>query len=204
MSNYFHCFLFNLGRNIICQRVFIGRSGTLYHTLSLEKLPPLYPESQVCIGEEFGLEWLGRNSNTSGVMWLLVQPQGRWTLAMLCMGSVLLWKLKVTRGSKLSSGFSFSGASKVTGPSVQEIMRGCLAFCPARKNPCYSYLSQVLSWDVYRSATLALNQVGLISQRTSGGGGTTCESLRGSLQARPGEAGRDLHCWSYLKWKPCR
>lgn len=74
-------------------------------------------------------------------------------------GPVWLWRLNPT-GVAASSRFSFSAVARVTGPGLNEAASGCLAVSPARRNPFHSILGQALSHDVYRSVTLALNQVG--------------------------------------------
>lgn len=74
--------------------------------------------------------------------------------------SVLLWRLNTTEGSQASLGSFVAGIATVTGPGLREAVSGCLVVSPAKKNPFHSALGQAISQDVYRSVTLALNQVG--------------------------------------------
>lgn len=67
---------------------------------------------------------------------------------------------QIQLGATVSSRSSFSVVARVTGPGLSKAASGCLAVSPAGRNPFHSALGRALSHDVYRSVTLALNQVG--------------------------------------------
>lgn len=73
-----------------------------------------------------------------------------------------------------------------------------------RRSPSLSALGQALSHGVYRSVPLALSQEGTHLPEEVWGEEKTGRGPRGSLQARQGEAGREIHCWSYSEREPHR
>lgn len=88
-----------------------------------------------------------------------------------------------------AEGFTSLGR-QVTGPGLNESVSGCLAISPDKRNPFYNVLGQALSYDVYRSVTLALNQMGTHLTEEAQGEEKTGGRPRGSLQARQDDAGR--------------
>ena len=81
------------------------------------------------------------------------------------------------------------------------MLSGCQ---PSWEESFHSAPGQALSHDVYGPVTLALNQEGTHLPEEVWGEEKTGRGPRGSLQARQGEAGREIHCWSYLKREPRR
>ena len=91
----------------------------------------------------------------------------------------------IQTGAAASGGFAFSGAAS-----------GCLAVGLARRSPFRSAPGPALSQEVY-TCHLGSESGGDSPPRGSLGRGENRWSTEGSLQARLGEAGREIHCWSY-------
>lgn len=119
-------------------------------------------------------------------------------------GPVWLWRLNPTGGVAASSGFSLPVVARVAGPGLSEAASGCLAVCPAERNPFHSALGQPLPMMSTDLSPWLGTRWGLTSQRKSKERRKQEEDRGGSLQARQGKAGREIHCWSYLKREPRR
>lgn len=66
----------------------------------------------------------------------------RMLMADAVQGPVWLWRLNPTGGVAASSGFSFSVVARGPGPGLSEAASGCLAVCPAERNPFHGALGQ--------------------------------------------------------------